>query len=145
MRTRRGINPLPRPPGSGLGTNTGALSAAAWCVARDIIPHVAVWSVDICLEAAPAETRFSVEIFNDEWGYQFHCGDRASWIRVTDIAFVHGRDDFKLLRRTPRLENLGTLVRAFEAEHEVAFDRARPVVQSTLGGIEQITAWIATL
>lgn len=137
--------PLPRPPGSGLGTNTGALSAAAWCVARDIIPHVAAWNVEIRLENATGDARFSVEIFNDEWGYQFHCGDRTSWIRVTDIAFVHGRDDFELLRRTPRLENLGVLVRAFEAEHEVAFDRARSVVRSTLGGIDRITTWIATL
>jgi len=139
------MKPLPRPPGSGIGTNTGALAAAAWCVARDLVPTAARWRVEICLEDAANDARFVIEIYNDEWGYKLTRGERESWIRVTDIAFVHGRDDFELLGRTPRLENLGVLVRALETEHEVAFDRAQPTIRSTLDGIDRIATWASTL
>lgn len=135
------------------GINTGALASAAWCVARDVFPRAPRWSVDICLDnvpgaardATPIDARFSIEIFSDEWGFRFRRGDAISWIRVTDIPFVHGRDDFELLRRTPRLENVGVLVRALEAEHELRFDRMRPLIRSTFDGGDRIMTWVAGL
>lgn len=139
------MKPLPRPPGSAIGTNTGALAAAAWCVARDLVPTAARWRVEICLEDLAHDARLLIEIFNDEWGYRLCRGERESWIRVTDIAFVHGHDDFELLARTPRLEHLGVLVRALEDEHAVTFDRVQPMIRSTLDGIERIATWASTL
>ena len=135
------------------GINTGALASAAWCVARNVFPQAPRWSVDICLDnvsgadrdSPPIDARFVLEIFSEEWGFRFLRGDATSWIRVTDIPFVHGRDDFELLRRTPRLENIGALVRALEAEHEMSFDRTRPLIRSTFDGIDRIATWVASL
>lgn len=151
MRSPRGMKPLERLRSDGM--TTGALASAAWCVARNVFPQAPRWSVDICLDnvpgadrdAPPADARFVLEIFSEEWGFRFLRGNAASWIRVTDVAFVHGRDDFALMRRTPRLENIGALVRALEAEHEVSFDRARPQIRSTFDGADRIVTWVASL
>jgi hypothetical protein len=133
--------------------NTGPLASAAWCVARDVFPQAPHWSVDICVDNVPGadhdeppiDARFAIEIFGDEWGFRFLRGDAASWIRVTDIPFVHGRDDFELLPRTPRLEEIGILVRALEVDHDVRFDRARPLIRSTFDGGDRFAAWVADL
>jgi hypothetical protein len=135
------------------GLNTGALASAAWCVARNVFPQAPRWSVDICLDNAPGadrdappiDARFVIEIFSEEWGFRFRRGDAASWIRVTDIPFVHGRDDFELLRRTPRLENIGVLLRALEAEHEIRFDRSRALVRSSFDATDRIVTWVSSL
>ena len=135
------------------GMTTGALASAAWCVARNVFPRLPRWNVDICLDnvpgadrdAAPIDARFTLEIFNDEWGFRFLRGTEASWIRVTDVAFIHGRDDFELLRRTPKLESIGVLVRALEANHEIRFDRTRPLIRSSFDGADRIVSWVASL
>lgn len=93
----------------------------------------------------PADARFVLEIFSEEWGFRFLRGTSASWIRVTDVAFVHGRDDFELLRRTPKLESIGVLVRALEAEHDVRFDRTRALIRSSFDGADRIVSWVANL
>lgn len=137
------MQPLERPTASlaSVGTNTGALAAAAWCAARDLFARTPQWSVEIVLDGADA--RFSVEIFAQEWGFAFRRSSALSWIRVTDMPFVHGRDDFSLLHRTPRLEHVATLMLALEEEHGIAFDRDAIQVHSDLGGEEQIAAWIS--
>ena len=138
------MRPLERPDApvslASIGTNTGALASAAWCAARDLLPGAPRWSVEIVLEATDA--RFSVEIFAQEWGFAFRRSSGLSWIRVTDMPFVHGRDDFSLLHRTPRLEHIATLIAALEEEHGIVFDRDAVEVKSDVGGEEQIAAWI---
>lgn len=135
------------------GVNTGVLASAAWCVALDLFPQAPRWSVEICLDnvsgserdAAPIDARFSLEIFSDEWGFCFRRGTATSWIRVTDIAFVHGQDDFELLRRTPRLDKIGILLRALEAEHDIRFDRTRPLIRSSFDCADRVVTWVAAL
>ena len=73
-----------------------------------------------------------------------HRGE-ASWIRVTDVAFVHGRDDFELVGRIPRLDAIGTLLRDVEREHGLVFDRHRPFVRSSFGAYDAIAGWARTL
>lgn len=123
---------------------TGALAAAAWLIARKITPPPGRWYVEIAFED-PAAT-FRIEIYAEEWGYFFSHGDQMSWIRVTDIAFVHGRDDHELLRRTPRLETIGTLLRGLEDHHKLAFRRDDAILRTNLTDAESnIRRWIATL
>ena len=147
------MSPLERPAQPSVGTNTGALAAAAWCAARELFPRKPLWSVEIALDNTPdgdldrppADARFSIEIFSQEWGFAFRRGDAVSWIRITDVPFVHGRDDFGLLRRTPRLEHVGTLLRELEEEHTFVTDRLSPLIRSDVGGLAQIAAWIRAL
>lgn len=136
-----------------LGTHTGALAASAWLAARDIAPTQSRWSVQIAfdnvlgceLDTPPLDARFTIEVFSEEWGFAFSRGDAVSWIRVTDIPFVHGRDDFALIHRTPRLENIGTLLRVVEREHDLAFARDKPLVRSNIGADERLAAWARAL
>lgn len=93
-----------------------------------------------------SDTRFHVHIYAEEWGYRFSHAGRASWIRVTDIPFVHGRDDFDLVAMTPPLENLGAFLRALEAEHGLTFRRAHAAIASTIPGAEgAVRKWIQSL
>jgi hypothetical protein len=141
------------PLSGGRTTNTGALAAAAWLAARELVVSHPNWSVEVALETtpggaldlAPSGPRFSIEVFAQEWGFALRHDDKLSWIRVTDIPFVHGRDDFKLLRRTPRLDAIARLVRAVELELATVFDRAHPLVRSNIGGEAAIAAWVRTL
>lgn len=133
-----------------LGTNTGVLAAAAWLAARDLTATELRWAVTITLDSGVSSietlsARFILEVFAEEWGYAFRRGDAVSWIRVTDIPFVHGRDDFELLRRTPRLESISTLIRALEIEHAITLSRDNAVIASTVGGEDKIAAWTRTL
>ena len=145
-RSRRNVQLL-RPEHAVLASetraNTGALAAAAWLAARGLFPTDPNWFVRISVDAG--ETRFSIEIFAQEWGYAFRHGERASWIRVTDIPFVHGRDDFSLLDRTPRLESIGSLMRIVEHDHGIELDRAHPRIESSFGGEDVIAAWVRSL
>src|SRR5947207_487774 len=75
------------------------------------------------------DTRFRVEIYSEEWGFLFCHAGQASWIRVTDVPFVHGRDDFKLLPSMPALKDLGTLLRSVEQQHHVRFRRRNALVR----------------
>lgn len=95
---------------------------------------------------AAGESRLRIEVFAEEWGYRFDHAGRASWIRVTDVPFVHGHDDHDLLRATPPLERLGRLVRSLETTHGLAFDRAGAEIDTTLAGAEAaIRSWIGAL
>ncbi len=114
------------------------------------------WYVEIALDIlhqrAPSEfdertaSRFHLDIYAEEWGVFFCHRGHASWIRVTDIAFVHGRDDFRLIDMTPRLNDIGTLLRRLEATHSIRFLREHASIKTNLPALEPtIRAWVATL
>ena len=128
----------------GVPTNTGPLATAAWLLARNLYPTERNWYVEISLHADGA--RFDVEIFAEEWGIAFHRGDEVSWIRVTDIPFVHGRDDFELLQETRSLRDIGRVVRLLENRFGIAFDRDGATIRTNVpDGDAEIREWVATL
>jgi hypothetical protein len=88
--------------------------------------------VEIQLYADIPNARFELNLYPEEWGFLFRLRARLSWIRVTDLAFVHGADDLGLLGRTPRLDQLATLIDALEIEHGIRFDGDRAVVRTNL-------------
>jgi len=114
------------------------------------------WHIEIQLDVTDARassqfdeltaTRFHIDIYSEEWGFYFCHAKQSSWIRVTDQAFVHGRDDFKLLPLTPTLSDIGKLVGQLEQDHGVRFRRDLALVRTNLPKAEPaIRAWIATL
>jgi len=135
-------------------SNAGALAAQAWLTARNIPrPSLSRWHVEIALDVvdAPARadfdertaTRFHVDIYAEEWGFYCCHRGRASWIRVTDVPFVHGRDDFKLLAAVPPLKEIGSLLRTVEQQHSVWFRRDRALVRTSLATAESaIRRWV---
>jgi hypothetical protein len=143
--------------GGGSSATAGALAAAAWVRDRGTSPPTTTrWNVEIALDVldqrAPSEyddatsTRFHLDIYAEEWGFFFCHGGHSSWIRVTDIAFVHGRDDFQLLSLTPPLRDVGALLRKFEQINRVKFHRQHALVKTNLPTIEPaIRSWIASL
>ena len=68
-------------------------------------------------------SRFQLEIYAEEWGFAFRHERKISWIRVTDIAFVHGRDDFGLLDERPRLQDIAPFIRRLEERYRQAVTR----------------------
>ena len=77
----------------------------------------------------------------------FFCHDgRASWIRVTDLAFVHGRDEHELLGIVPPLRDISLLLRELERRFEIPFLRKYASIRTNLANAEpHIRAWIETL
>jgi hypothetical protein len=140
------VHPIGTPPG--LSPNTGPLASASWLVARELAPK-GRWWVEIALETEDRfghAARFQIEIFSEEWGFLFEHGRKSSWIRITDIPFVHGSDDHALLRETPPLRDIGRLVSALEARFEVSFPRAEAVIRtSLLDSVTTIREWVATI
>ena len=140
-----------------MSTTAGMRAAQAWLAARGLsAPTLTRWHATIVLgteDGAPAleldervETRLRIEIYSEEWGYFFCHGGRASWIRVTDVPFVHGRDDFKLLAMTRSLEDLGTLVRSLEQQHGLVFRRDHAVIRTNVANAEvAIRQWVESL
>jgi len=136
----------------GLSPHTGPLAAAAWLAARELSTRDPRWSVDIVLDAAPAatfephdaSTRFHIEIYSEEWGYSFRHQRRTSWIRVTDIPFVHGRDDHQLLIDTPKLREIGKLVRTLERRYRIALRQHPPLIRTSLPNAEAVIRGWAT-
>jgi hypothetical protein len=135
----------------------GALAAASWLhQLGSTTPTTTRWHVEIRLDVmharAPSEweettaTRFHLDVYAEEWGYYVCHGGHASWIRITDVPFVHGRDDFKLLSSTPALRDIGSLVRRIETEYSVQFQREHAMVRTNVAGIEpSVRRWIARL
>ena len=132
----------------------GALESSDWLDWLNLDEPVQLWHVEIVLDVfdEPArqhwrselDTRFHLYIYPREWGYLFCDAGKTSWIRVADRAYVHVRDEHDLLGETPRLLEIGTLVRQLEARHRVAFHREHALVTSSLA-CEPIRAWIASL
>jgi hypothetical protein len=135
----------------------GPLASAAWLRDRGQDQTTTTrWYVEIALDVvharAPSEfdertsTRFHLDIYAEEWGLYFCHGGHSSWIRVTDIAFVHGRDDFQLLDATPGLRDIGLLLRRLEATHAVKFQREHASIKTNVTSLEPaFRAWIAAL
>ena len=134
----------------------GSRASFDWLASRGQLAPSTRWHVAVGLdtrdEPAPAsfdentDSRFHIEIYSEEWGFFFCHRARASWIRITDVAFVHMRDDYGLLARVPALPAIGELLRAMESEHGLAFKREHAYVNTSLIGAEpEIRAWIASL
>lgn len=142
--------------GGGLST-LGSLSAAAWLSARGATaPTLERWHVEVALDVvqkrAPSEfdettsSRFHLDIYLEEWGVFFCHAGQSSRIRVTDIAFVHGRDDFQLLGVTPQLKDIGWLLRHVESRHGLEFMRAHADIRTNVANVEPaVRSWIASL
>lgn len=146
--------------GSGSGTSSktaGALAAATWLMDRAITAPIGPrWHVEIALDVMhgrpPTDydeetaTRFHLNIYAAEWGVYFcHLG-KASWIRVTDVAFVHGKDDYQLLAAVPALKRIGVLLRQIERDHRLMFQRQHASVVTNLANAEPaIRTWVASL
>jgi hypothetical protein len=135
----------PRGTPKGLSANTGPIASAAWLAARELYPKEVKWNVVITLDT-DAGSRFDLEIFAEEWGFKFCHADRESWIRVTDVPFVHGRDEHELLRGTPPLREIGALVRKLEKRYGIKFRRRRASIRTTIAeGSPAIRRWIEAL
>lgn len=154
----RTITPLGEPVGKrvSVDTNAGRLATEAWLFSRGLRPRAKSWDIEIGLGivAKPAtlefdptrDTRFQLHLYAEEWGYRFCHAGRESWIRITDIPFVHGSDQFKLLASTPPLKNLGAFVRALEAEHGIRFQRSHAAILSTIPDADaSIREWVTSL
>lgn len=127
-----------------------------WARDRGAKPPVSRWHVEIDLDVRdrPAEhvfddrldTHFHFGIYAEEWGYRFCHEGRASWIRVTDVPFAHGRDDFRLLEHTLSLATVGALLRRLEQTNEIAFRRDLAAIRTDLKGAEpRIRQWLSRL
>jgi hypothetical protein len=125
-----------------MSPNTGPLAAAAWLASFEVVPPGARWYVEVVLGIDP---RFYLDVYSEEWGFRFVHGERTSWIRVTDIPFVHGRDDHGLLPDTPRLGAIGRLLGKLEATLGVAIPRDPVLVRTNVPEAEaKVRAWIST-
>jgi len=136
----------------------GGAAAASWLTERGLSapPGNLRWHAEIALDVvddiAPLQfddrvaTRFHLDLYFEEWGFFFCHGGRASWIRVTDVPFVHGRDDFQLLAQTPPLSDIGTLLRGVERDHGIQFRRDRARIRTNLQRAEApLRAWVEAL
>ena len=138
-------------PTNGVSPNTGPLASAAWLVARGLTPREARWYAEIEIATSERElegdlpTLLRVEVFSEEWGVWFRRGDKVSWIRVTDVPFVHGRDDHGLLAITPPLKKIGTLVHELERRFGFRFVIETAVIRTSMFGAEPaIREWIGS-
>jgi hypothetical protein len=139
-----------------LSTNTGPLATASWLAARGLLPDGPRWFVDVALSPVASRsplvldeetaTQLQLEIYAEEWGIAFRHLGKGSWIRVTDLPFVHGRDDYVMLETIPALRNIGDLVRAIEARFAIRFERRAPTIRTSISSAEPIIRdWVATL
>lgn len=114
------------------------------------------WYVEIALDVVdrPAsstyhneiDTRFHLNLYPEEWGVFFCHGSRASWIRVTDEPFVHGRDDHRLLREISELAGIGDLLRELERRHRIEFRRDRALIHTNVSGAKTaLREWLSNL
>ena len=141
-RSRGSVHPIGTP--RALMANTGPMASAAWLVDREVMPTDPKWSVEIVL--THDATSFQIEIFAEEWGFSFSHQDKLSWIRVTDVPFVHGRDEFDLLHSTPPLKRIGEMLYQIEHRFFLRFDRKRAVIRTTIPDAEPaIRRWVESL
>ena len=93
------------------------------------------------------DTVFHLAVRDDEWSIRFVHAAKSSFIRVRDPrAFVHGDDDWGLMRKRGNLENVGKLITRLEKAHGVHFRRDLPWIRSNLKGAKkQVREWLSTL
>lgn len=129
-----------------------------WLRARSIStpPSTLRWHVEIAMSTEPAPpppdfdekkaTRFHIDIYSEEWGVFFCHGGLASWIRVTDLAFVHGRDEHSLLAVVPSLRDISLLLRELERRNGIHFQRKHAAIRTNLAnGEAHVRSWLETL
>lgn len=138
-------------------SSIGALAASRWVRDRGLTTTAGQrWHIEIALDVidGPAAgdydeksaTRFHLDIYSEEWGHYFCHAGKASWIRVTDLAFVHGLDDHRLLGLTPPLHEIGRLVRHLEETFAIRFRRDLALIRTNLARVEpKIRQWLETL
>jgi hypothetical protein len=120
----------------------GRDEAGAWlhALGLDAVPR---WHVEVSLDAG-AGTKFHLNVYAEEWGFAFHHARRSSWIRVTDIPFVHGRDDFGLIVRVPALVALAAFLTSLEAEHGFKLPRTNTAVRTNIDGAAPVVRrWLS--
>lgn len=131
----------------GKGRHAGALASAAWLSGRGLsAPPYEKWEISIALDVVDgrpsgrfndaSDTRFHIVVASSEWGFFFCHHSRVSWIRVTDLPFVHERDDYELLPQVPPLRDLGKLVQSLEERYRIKFRREHAAIRSTIEGAE---------
>ncbi len=128
------------------------MASAAWLAEQELFPSDRRWSIEIVLAptGAPAgegaATSFQIAIYGEEWGFSFSHAGKLSWIRVTDVPFVHGRDEHELLAATPPLKRIGELLHRIEQRFDLRFDRGRPAIRTTIAGAEaKVRRWVEAL
>src|SRR3954451_9882557 len=119
----------------------GAEEAERWLLSLGL-PTLTRWHAEVAIPAG-RDAMFDLNIYAEEWGFVFHHGERASWIRVTDIPFVHGRDDFRLLPRTTDLLAINLLAAELEVEYGLELDRARATIRTNIpNASDSIRDWL---
>ncbi len=123
----------------------GAQASAAWLEARGLasgrVPH---WYVEVELRCEDPGTVVDINVYPEEWGYVVRHAGRVSSVRITDVPFVHGRDEHRLLGTTPTLDRIGELLGNLEIRFDVSFERARATVRSNLPrAIPIVRLWLA--
>jgi hypothetical protein len=127
---------------------TGASESARWLEERGLdTSRVTRWFVEITMETNDlAPSKFELNIYPEEWGFILRSGPRVSSLRVTDVPFVHGRDDHHLLDRVTSLDRIGELVARIESEQEIKFQRRDAVVRSNLVRASSVVrSWLNTI
>jgi hypothetical protein len=158
LMARRAHSSIEKLAGPSQIANAGAIAAASWLRSLGLNPPPGLlrWHVEISLDVVnrPArvefdeqrDTRFHIDIYSEEWGFLFCHVGRVSWIRITDIPFVHGRDDHQLLAQTPALDNIGELLRAVEQKHQIYFFREHAMIRTNVVAAEHlIRRWLQQL
>jgi hypothetical protein len=154
----RGSGPSDRLSSTHNAASKGVIEAHSWVESLGLHPPPGAlrWHAEISLDVVdgPArvefddrvDTRFHIDVYSEEWGFFFCHAGRVSWIRVTDIAFVHGRDDHQLLTESPSLEAMGDLMRRLEAKHAVRVNRPHAIIGTNITAAEpQLRRWLLSL
>lgn len=132
---------LPADPAGRILKTLGADAAERWLMTLGLRASPR-WYIEIVMPGGEG-TRLDLNVYGEEWGYVFQHAGRTSWIRITDIAFVHGRDEHALLASTPDLLDMHALLAQLEASHGVRFARATAIVHSNLpGATERVRTWL---
>lgn len=136
-----GITPLPTRP-----RPVGPRATAAWLSSRGLYASPSsAWDVTVGLDDDARKPSAHLHIALDaiEWGFRFEREGRTSWIRVMNAPCVHECDDFDLLRKTPHLRNLPSLVRYLEDRFGIWFRRAHANVRTSLPNAEdKVRLWV---
>lgn len=109
----------------------GAAEGEAWLEERGLTP-VPHWYLEIEVRTDDPQTSMTINIYPEEWGFVFRRGLRVSSIRITDVPFVHGADDDRLLAQTPSLETFGELLAKLEQRFDVTFHPLTALVHTNL-------------
>jgi len=117
-------------------STAGGEASDRWLSSLGLVP-VSRWHVEIAMTAKNL-ARFELSIYEEEWGFAFHHNEQSSWIRITDIPFVHGRDELRLLARTPDLLAINLFTAELEAEYAIAFDRAKATIRTNLRDASEV-------